>query len=67
MYTLLRASGVANALSAELPGFLIALVLAQLFFKWGSFALELIGFLCTWWVATFIKERVFGALRGSSE
>jgi hypothetical protein len=67
MYTLLKTSGVGNALSAELPGFLIALLLAQLFYKWGNFSLELVGFLCTWWVVTFIKEYVFRTVRRSPD
>ena len=65
MYTLLKASGIKNALSAELPGFLIALVMAQIFYKWGSFSLELAGFLGTWWLATFLTVHVFRILRRS--
>jgi len=63
VYTLLRASGIKSASIAELPGFLAAFAIAQLFYKFGSFALELVAFLCTWWLATFIKElawRSFG-------
>lgn len=58
MYTLLRASGIKSALVAELPGFLVAFIIAQLFYKFGSFGLELVAFMCTWWLATFIKELV---------
>jgi hypothetical protein len=62
MYTLLKTTGVKTALSQELPGFAVALLVAQLFFKWGSFSLELIGFLVTWWVLTFLKFRVWHRL-----
>ena len=65
MYTLLKAQGIKSALTAELPGFVVALVIAQVFFKWGSFSLELVGFLATWWVASFlgheIRKRISGA------
>ena len=61
VYTLLRASGIKSALVAELPGFLVAFIIAQLFYKFGSFGLELVAFMCTWWLATFVKELV---LRG---
>lgn len=60
MYTLLKASGIRSALANELPGFLVAIVIAQLFYKLGNFSLELVAFLCTWWVATFLKELTFG-------
>lgn len=59
MYTLLRESGGWSALLAELPGFVVALVIAQLLYKFGSFGLELVAFLATWWLATFIKEWVW--------
>lgn len=67
MYTLLTASGIRSALAAELPGFLLALLIAQIFYKFGSFGLELVAFLCTWWVATFIKELMFARFRRSTE
>jgi hypothetical protein len=67
MYTLLKASGIKNALSAELPGFLVALAIAQIFYKWGSFSLELVGFLGTWWLATFVKAQALHILRRSAK
>lgn len=66
MYTLLKASGIKSALAAELPGFLVAIVIAQLFYKFGSFGLELVAFLITWWLATFLKEWVVSSLVRSS-
>ena len=62
MYTLLRASGIKSALIAELPGFLVAFIVAQLFYKFGSFGLELVAFLCTWWLATLVKELLLRSL-----
>ena len=66
MYTLLRTSGAKSALIAELPGFLVAFLIAHLFYKFGSFGLELVAFMCTWWVATFIKELALRAFGGTS-
>ena len=63
MYTLLRTAGVRSALIAEAPGFLVSLLIAHIFFKFGSFGLELVAFLVCWWLATFGKElawRTFG-------
>ena len=67
MYTLLKASGIKSALAAELPGFIIALVLAQLFYKFGSFGLELVAFLVTWWIATFLKTLLVASFLRTTE
>jgi len=67
MYTLLKASGIKSALAAELPGFIIALVLAQLFYKFGSFGLELVAFLVTWWIATFLKTLLVASFRRTTD
>lgn len=61
MYTLIANCGLARALRAEFVPFLIALVIAQLFFKWGSFGLELLGFIVLWAVLGFISDRVMPA------
>lgn len=66
MYTLLRTSGIKSALIAELPGFLVAFLIAHLFYKFGSFGLELVAFMGTWWLATFVKELALRAFGGAS-
>lgn len=40
MYTLSRAHGIKSALTAELPGFLMAIGIAHLFYKFESFGLD---------------------------
>lgn len=67
MYTLLRTSGIKSALVAELPGFLVAFLIAHLFYKFGSFGLELVAFMATWWLATFVKELVLRSFGGASD
>ncbi len=69
MYSLLRNTGIAAVLRHELLPFAIALRVAQLFFKWGSFALELAGFLALWWVLGFFLDlalRAAGANRDAA-
>ncbi len=61
MYTLIANFGLARALRAEFVPFVIALITAQLFFKWGSFSLELLGFVVLWAVLGFISDRVMPA------
>jgi len=60
MYSLLTHIGLTRSLRKELVPFAIALLIAQLFFKWGSFGLELIGFLVVWWGLGLIADKVTG-------
>lgn len=48
----------ASLAKSELIPFAIALVIAQIFFKWGSFGLELLGFLALWWFLGYIMDRM---------
>jgi hypothetical protein len=47
----------------ELIPFALALLVAQLWFKWGSFALELVGFLVVWFVLGFVASVLLRALK----
>jgi hypothetical protein len=57
MYALFRNASLGALLSTQAPALLISLVVAELFFKWKSFALECLGFLALWFVtcAAFAK------------
>ncbi|MCA3468710.1 MAG: hypothetical protein IOD03_22410 [Methylocystis sp.] len=61
MYSLVKHNGLRHILERELLPFVIALVIAQVYFKWGSFALELVGFIATWLVLGFVVERLLRA------
>lgn len=67
MYTLLRNGSLGALLLIQGPALLISFVVASLFFKWKSFALECIGFLALWFVldATFTAIRAKLLLRKS--
>ena len=54
MFELLRSSSPRELYGRHLPGLAIAFVVAELFYKWGSFALECMGFLATWLVIDLI-------------
>jgi hypothetical protein len=58
MYTLFRNASL-GTLSTQAPALLISFVVAELFFKWKSFALECLGFLALWFVldAAFTTAR----------
>ena len=55
MFELLRSSTLRQLLARQAPALVISLVVAELFYKFGSFTLECLGFLVTWFVldATF--------------
>ena len=50
MFELLRSSPLRQLLSRQAPTLVIALVVAEMFYKFGSFTLECLGFLATWFV-----------------
>ena len=58
MYTLLRHLGLRDALYAEAPALAAAFVIAELFYKFHSFALECAAFLATWLVLSFVLSRL---------
>lgn len=58
MFTMVRTLGLPTTLRREMPGLAVAYVIAELFYKFGSFGLELIAFLGTWFVLTAIQSRL---------
>ena len=50
MFELLRSSTLRQLLSRQAPALVISLVVAEMFYKFGSFTLECLGFLATWFV-----------------
>jgi hypothetical protein len=63
MFSLLKTDDLRATLQRELLPFCVALLVAQMFFKWGSFSLELVGFLALWFVLGLIADRVMQVLR----
>lgn len=66
MYTLLKSVGVQAALIQEAPYLVLAFIVASLFYKWGSFGIEAIGFLVTWFVFSVIGNKALEMIRGQS-
>jgi hypothetical protein len=50
MFTLLRLLPWQRLMLEQLPAFGIAWLIAETFYKWKSFSLEMLGFLVTWFV-----------------
>ena len=56
-----------DAAVVEGPSFLVSLVVAQVFFKFGSFALELMGFLMLWYVTSGAIKLLETKFKGSKD
>jgi hypothetical protein len=59
MYTLVKGSGAKKLMSAEMPAIALALVLAETLYKFGSFLLECSAFLFTWYIISFLFNKLF--------
>ena len=50
MFELIRSVPLRQLLARQAPALAASLVIAELFYKFGSFTLECLGFLVTWFV-----------------
>ena len=60
MYQLLRNRSLGSISIDTAPPLLLALFVAELFFKWHSFSLECTGFLATWFALDWAWSRLRG-------
>lgn len=67
MYTLLRLLPIKRIAYEQLPVLAIAWLVAELFYKFGSFTLECAAFLATWYVIDALFQAVFRRINQSSE
>lgn len=58
MYTLLNRLGLKSFAARELPALFIAWLLAEVFYKFGSFTLESGAFLVTWFIFGMAFNRI---------
>ena len=59
MYTLLHKMGSKAFLARESPALLVSWIIAELFYKFGSFTLETGAFLVTWYLTGIISYKMF--------
>ena len=64
MRQMMKANGVWRTLKQESGPALLALVIAEVFFKFHSFTLECVAFFATWYVLSWIAERISIAVIG---
>ena len=58
MFELIRSTSLRQLLARQAPALAGSLVIAELFYKFGSFTLECLGFLATW----FVLDAIFAAI-----
>jgi hypothetical protein len=63
MYTLLRQLPGSKLLEQQLPAIVVSLLIAETFYKFGSFLLECLAFLATWFVLDFVATQLGSLLR----
>jgi hypothetical protein len=54
MYQIIRSYGLVTSLKKEAPPALMSLLVAEVFYKFHSFALECFAFLATWYVVSWL-------------
>ena len=58
MYSLLKTSGSRKALATEAPALFLAMIMAEQLYKFGSFTLECLAFLVTWYFLGMLTNAV---------
>jgi hypothetical protein len=58
MYTLLKNIGLSEVLKRELVPFVASFIIAEMLYKFRSFALECLAFIATWVVLSFLLSLV---------
>jgi hypothetical protein len=58
MFTLFRECGIKQVMQRETIPFVVAFFIAELAYKFKSFALECIAFLLTWYVLSLIQSTI---------
>ena len=67
MHRAIQKQGVPAFLRQEAPFLAAAFVVAELFYKFGSFSLECLAFLATWYAFSFVAAKVALLLAGSRD
>ena len=67
MFELLRSSTLRQLLARQAPALALSLIVAELFYKFGSFTLECLGFLVTWFVLDAVFAQIGRALSKPAE
>ena len=67
MFRMVRSLGIKSTLRHELPSGTAAFVIAELFYKFHSFALETLAFLATWLALSWLEKQLAGLFAGRTQ
>jgi len=62
MFTLIKNSTFPQIITKRLPGLVISLIIAEIFYKFHSFTLECVAFLGTWFLVDLTIEVIANKL-----
>lgn len=65
MFTMLRTLTARELLTAEGPGLMVAVVVAELFYRFHSFTLECVAFLATWFAISALARGLTEVFKAS--
>lgn len=54
----IRYNGFSDLIVRQVPAFAVSLVIAEYFFKFGSFTLECLAFIALWYVTDFLYKKI---------
>jgi hypothetical protein len=63
MYHAVKSQAIGKLLVVEGPALIVSIAIANTFYKFGSFLLELLAFLPTWFVVSLIISSLLGRLQ----
>ena len=62
MYHAVKSQSVKKLLVVEGPSLIVAIAIANVFYKFGSFPLELLAFLPTWFVVSYLLSNAISRI-----
>jgi len=66
MYSIMKYQGVKKFLVSEMPALGISLLIAETVYKFGSFLLECSAFLVTWYVTSYLFNKLISGKKTSN-
>ena len=66
MYSIMKYQGVRKFLVSEMPALGISLLISETVYKFGSFLLECSAFLVTWYVSSYLFNKLLSGKKTSN-
>ena len=66
MYSIIKYQGVKKFLVSEMPALGISLLISETIYKFGSFLLECSAFLVTWYVSSYLLNKLLSGKKTSN-